>query len=115
MIHFTSPGVDFLAEVDSMTYSVQDAREHLSEILEKVRSGERVLIAEEGSEVAEIRSVHQPVPADDALRRLEGEGLVTLPADDRPSLAEVLRELEEEWRVDPPKPGGLARFLESRG
>jgi prevent-host-death family protein len=98
-----------------MTYSVQDAREHLGEILEKVRSGERVLIAEGGNEVAEIRSPENAVSTDEALRRLEREGIITLPCEDQPSLAEVLRELEEEWRVDPPKPGGLARFLESRG
>jgi prevent-host-death family protein len=98
-----------------MTYSVQDAREHLGEILEKVRSGERVLISEAGNEVAEIRSVEGPVSTEETLRRLEEEGIITPPSADQPSLAEVLRELQEDWRVDPPKPGGLKRFLESRG
>jgi prevent-host-death family protein len=98
-----------------MTYSVQDAREHLGEILEKVRSGERVLISEEGHEVAEIRPVERPTSTEEVLRRLEAEGIITPPSADQPSLAEVLRELEEDWRVDPPKPGGLKRFLDSRG
>jgi prevent-host-death family protein len=98
-----------------MTYSVQDAREHLGEILEKVRSGERVLISEEGHEVAEIRSIERPTSTEEVLRRLEAEGIISPPSQDRPSLEEVLRELEENWRINPPKPGGLKRFLESRG
>jgi prevent-host-death family protein len=98
-----------------MTYSVQDAREHLGEILEKVRSGERVLISEEGHEVAEIRSVESPTSTEEVLRRLEAEGIISPSSQDRPSLEDVLRELEENWRTHPPKPGGLKRFLESRG
>ena len=101
-----------------MTYSVQDARKHLGEILEKVRSGEKVVIAEAGQDVAEIRAVEpikEPVSMEETLRQLEEEGIISPVSEDRPSLEEVLRELQEEWRINPPKPGGLARFLELRG
>jgi prevent-host-death family protein len=102
-----------------MTYSVQDARRHLGEILEKVRSGERVTISEEGRDVAEIRAVgvaaREPVSMEETLRQLEEEGTISPASGKRPSLDEILRELEEAWSIDPPKPGGLARFLESRG
>lgn len=98
-----------------MTYSVQDARERLDEILEKVRSGEDVVISENGKEIAEIRAIRRPSSTEDQLRRLEEEGILSLAPENRPSLEEIRRELEEEWRINPPKPGGLARFLESRG
>jgi antitoxin (DNA-binding transcriptional repressor) of toxin-antitoxin stability system len=101
-----------------MTYSVQDAREHLGEILEKVRSGEKVMISEEGQDVAEIRAVgatREPISVEEALRQLEEEGIISAASGKRPSLDEILRELEEAWSISPPKPGGLARFLESRG
>jgi prevent-host-death family protein len=101
-----------------MTYSVQDARKHLGEILEKVRSGEKVMISEEGQDVAEIRAVEtlrEPVSMEETLRQLEEEGVISAASEQRPSLDEILRELQEAWRINPPKPGGLARFLESRG
>ena len=98
-----------------MTYSVQDARKHLGEILDKVRSGERVVISREGEEVAEILALGKSGSTEEKLRRLEKEGVLSIASELRPSLEEALRELEEEWRSNPPKPGGLARFLESRG
>jgi antitoxin (DNA-binding transcriptional repressor) of toxin-antitoxin stability system len=98
-----------------MTYSVQDTRERLDEILEKVRSGENVVIAEDGREIAEIRAVNRPSSVEETLRQLEEEGILSTAPEEQASLEEVLRELEEQWRINPPKPGGLARFLESRG
>jgi prevent-host-death family protein len=101
-----------------MTYSVQDARQHLGEILEKVRSGEKVMISEEGEEVAEIRAVEplrEPNAMAETFRQLEEEGIISPASERRPSVEEILQELQEEWRINPPKPGGLARFLESRG
>ena len=62
-----------------MTYSVQDAKKHLGEILEKVRSGEKVMISEAGQEVAEIRAVEpsrEPVSMEETLRQLEEEGII---------------------------------------
>jgi prevent-host-death family protein len=93
-----------------MTYSVQDAREHLEEILETVRSGESVVISEGGQEIAEIRSVQREAAAIS-----------------EPSTEAVIRELQEEGVLRAPfvrpqgeltpiavKPGALARFLASR-
>lgn len=97
-----------------MTYSVQDAREHLEEILEAVRSGENVVISEDGKEIAEVRAISRSGSTEEKLRRLEEEGIILPAPEPRPSLEEVLRELEEDWKANPPKPGGLARFLESR-
>jgi len=97
-----------------MTYTVEQARERLSEILQKVQDGERVVISDEGRDVAEIRAVKKPVDPDDPLRHLVEEGIISPAVEPRPSLEEVLQELEEAWRINPPKPGGLARFLESR-
>lgn len=97
-----------------MTYSVQDAREHLEEILETVRSGESVVISEGGQEIAEIRAISRPGSTEENLRRLEEEGFISPAPEYMPSLEEVRRELEEDWKANPPKPGGLARFLESR-
>lgn len=97
-----------------MTYTVQQAQERLSEILRKVQEGERVVISDEGQDVAEVRAVRKPVDPDDPLRELIEEGIILPATEPRPSLEEVRRELEELWRANPPKPGGLARFLESR-
>lgn len=97
-----------------MIYTVQEAQERLSEILQKVREGERVVIEEEGRSVAEIRAVREPASPDDPLRELIEEGIIVPSSEPRASLEEVRRELEEMWRKNPPEPGGLARFLESR-
>jgi prevent-host-death family protein len=103
-----------------LTYTVEDLRERLDEILEQVRAGERVEILENGREIARIQGVRSTAAGsgdldEEALRQLEEEGIsISLAAEPRPSLEEIHRELEEAWRDNPPKPGGLARFLESR-
>lgn len=102
-----------------MTYTVEDLRERLDEILQQVRAGERVEILENGQEIARIQGVRSASagsgdPDEDALRQLEEEGIISRATEPRPSLEDVRRELEELWRENPPKPGGLARFLESR-
>ena len=65
--------------------------------------------------MANAGSLRKPVSIEERLLQLEAEGIVIPPSEGRPSLEEVLRELEEDWRLDPPKPGGLKRFLDSRG
>ncbi|HKI03368.1 MAG TPA: type II toxin-antitoxin system prevent-host-death family antitoxin [Thermoanaerobaculia bacterium] len=97
-----------------MTYTVQEARERLSEILQRVQDGEKVVISEEGREVAELRAVKEPTSMGDTLRELEKEGIISSASEPRPSLEEVLHDLEEAWSIAPPEPGALARFLESR-
>jgi 23S rRNA pseudouridine2605 synthase len=113
VICFRRFGVDLWMEVGTMTYTVQEAQKRLSEILQKVQDGERVILSDEGRSVAEIRAVISVDP-DDPLRELIEEGIIVPASEPRASLEEVLRELEELWRTNPPEPGGLARFLESR-
>lgn len=62
-----------------------------------------------------VRDVRDSFDNEEAIRRLEEEGILSRPVERRATLEEVLQELEEMWRDSPPKPGGLARFLESRG
>ncbi|MEA2599894.1 MAG: hypothetical protein QOF89_886 [Acidobacteriota bacterium] len=102
-----------------MTYTVEELRERLDEILDQVRAGERVEILENGRAIARIQGVRSTAagdgdPIEDTLRQLEEEGIIGRAAEPRPSLEDIHRELEEVWRDNPPKPGGLARFLESR-
>jgi prevent-host-death family protein len=85
-------------------YSPDEARAQFGRILDEVRSGERVVIVDEGRELAEIRSNER---FDDDLEallpRLVKEGLVSLPARPHRPLAPLAS-----------KAGALARFLESR-
>lgn len=88
-----------------MTYSVQDAREHLEEILETVQSGETVVISEGGREIAEVRPAQREATSGKpGTRELQEEG--------------VLRGLfvrpQGELTPIAIKPGALARFLASR-
>jgi antitoxin (DNA-binding transcriptional repressor) of toxin-antitoxin stability system len=87
-----------------MTYSVQDAHEHFREILQKARSGERIVIIEEGREVVEIMGLPpKPDSMEAGYRQLVEEGGIVPSAGPRGELAPI---------VD--APGTLARFLESR-
>lgn len=102
-----------------MTYTVEELKERLDEILQEVRTGERVEILENGQEIARIQGVQSKDAGngpsiEDRLRELEEEGIISRETEPRATLEEVRRELEEAWSVNPPKPGGLARFLESR-
>jgi prevent-host-death family protein len=102
-----------------VTYTVEELKEHLDEILQEVRAGERVEIVENGQEIARIQGVQSKAAGNgdlikDRLRELEEEGVISRETEPRATLEEVSHELEEAWRVNPPKPGGLARFLESR-
>ncbi len=88
----------------SHVYSTYEAKARFSEIIRKVRSGQRVLIAYRGETVAQVSPVE---PA-------------------KLTLAERLKQLEAEGAIGPkPKaigrlgpiakrPGALKRFLESR-
>lgn len=85
-------------------YSTYDAKTHFSEILRKVRAGQRVLVSYHGRPVAEIRPVERKETFEQRLDRLEAEGLL-VPPEHPPGtkMGPVVR-----------KPGALKRFLESR-
>jgi prevent-host-death family protein len=87
-----------------MTYSIQDAQEHFSEILQKARSGERIVIVEEGREVVEITGLPpEPGSMEEGYRQLVEEGVIVPPTGPRGELAPIVE-----------APGTLARFLDSR-
>ena len=99
-------------------FPIQEVREKFDEIVQNARAGERVVITDDGEEIAEvwkIRGAVKPGSFEETLRRLEEEGVISRAPENRPSFEEILRKLEEEWKENPPKPGGLARFLASRG
>ncbi|HSU84543.1 MAG TPA: hypothetical protein VLR69_19170 [Thermoanaerobaculia bacterium] len=101
-----------------VTCSIEEAREKLDEIIRNARGGDKVVILDDGEPIAEIwkiRGAVKPGPVEETLRQLEEEGVISRAPENRPSFEEILRELEEGWKENPPKPGGLARFLASRG
>jgi prevent-host-death family protein len=88
----------------AQTYSAYEAKARFSEIMRKVRAGQRIIISHRGREVAEIR----PLAGRDGgltnrLERLEEEGVVGPHGSPPGRLRPVAR-----------KPGALIRFLESR-
>lgn len=91
-----------------MTYTVEELRERLDEILQQVRAGESVGVLENGQEIARIQGVRSTAagsedPYEEKLRQLEEEGIIIPPSEPRGELVPL---------VD--APGTLAEFLESR-
>lgn len=85
------------------TYSTYEAKAKFSEIIRKVRAGQRVVIAYRGEEVAEIRPIERGNRLEKSLGRLEDRGLLSRARKPTGPLKLLVR-----------KPGALARFLESR-
>lgn len=86
------------------TYSTYDAKARLSEILRRVRGGERVGISYHGQLVAEVTPVEsQREGLENRLRRLEKDGTILPARSPRKTIPRIGR-----------KPGALKRFLESR-
>lgn len=85
-------------------YSTYEAKTRFSEILRKVRAGQRVVVSYHGRVVAEIRPVEEEESFEQRLRRLENEGVIgagAVPA--KSTLRPVAR-----------RPGALKRFFDSR-
>src|SRR5262245_23781296 len=88
----------------SETYSTYEAKAKFSEILRKVRAGQRVVIAYRGEEIAEIRPLEPPGGGfEKSLKRLEEQGRLSRARTPTGPLKPLAR-----------KPGALARFLDSR-
>jgi len=89
-------------------YPVHEAAARLEEILQKVRTGDKAVLTEQGRDIAEIQPIQQVAktgdPVEDALRELEEEGVLSSPG------------IKPEGEITPVavKPGALARFLASR-
>ena len=88
----------------SNVYTAYEAKAKFSELLRKVRGGQRVIISYHGDNVAELRPVERP-PADleASLRELELLGVVGPAATREGELKPLTR-----------RRGALARFLASR-
>jgi prevent-host-death family protein len=85
-------------------YSTYEAKARFSEVMRKVRSGQRVTITYRGEEIAEIRPIDgAPARLEKAIARLEDQGLLS--RGQKP--AGTLRPIAK-------KRGALKRFLESR-
>jgi len=85
-------------------YSTYEAKAKFTEILRKVRAGQRIVIADRGEDIAEIRPLaRNRGQLKRSLRRLEDQGLLSPAETPIGPLKALVR-----------KPGALARFLASR-
>jgi prevent-host-death family protein len=57
--------------------SITEAKNNLSALLDRVKSGSSVLIVDRGRPVARLEPVHGPGPATDRLTRLVRDGVVS--------------------------------------
>jgi prevent-host-death family protein len=88
----------------SQTYSTYEAKAKFSEVMRKVRAGQRVVIAYRGDAIAEIRPIDKAATSlQRALDRLEDRGILSRAEGGDRSLSAVAR-----------RRGALKRFLESR-
>ncbi len=86
------------------TYSTWEAKAKFSEIVRKVRQGQRVYVSYRGERVAEIRPVDDSAMSlEERLSSMENAGLVSRPRR-APGLLPRLAA----------KPGALKRFLDDR-
>ncbi len=86
------------------TYSTYEAKAKFSEVMRKVRAGQRVVIAYRGEEIAEVRPLERAgVGLVKSVARLEDEGVLGRPRKPTGPLRALAK-----------KPGALARFLEAR-
>ena len=88
----------------AQVYSTYEARAKFSEVIRRVRAGQRVVIAYRGEEIAEIRPIVAVTGTlEQAIRRLEDRGVLAASPRRRRPGRPVTR-----------TPGALKRFLESR-
>jgi prevent-host-death family protein len=88
----------------AQTYSTCEAKAKFSEVIRKVRAGQRIVIAYRGERVAEIRPLENPQPGlGKAVAQLEDQGIISRS-----------RTPTGELRPLAKRTGALARFLESR-
>ncbi len=86
------------------SYSTYEAKARFSEILRKVRQGNRVLITYRGREVAEIKPIEQEDKSmGEKLQELRDKGILSGRPTRRPPIKPVAK-----------RPGALQRFLEER-
>lgn len=88
----------------SNVYTAYEAKARFSELLRKVRNGQRVIISYHGEHVAELRPIERPkADLESSLEELESLGVLGPPATRQGGLKPVAT-----------RRGALARFLTSR-
>ena len=87
----------------SGTYSTYEAKARFSELMRKVRNGQRVTISYRGEAVAELRPIQRTDDPAKALKEMEEEGVLAPPRAPQARLEPVAR-----------KRGALKRFLDTR-
>ena len=87
-----------------MSYSIYNAKTHLSEIIRQVKKNHSVIITERGREVARVVPAPASQSREERIRMLEQAGIVIPALSGKPS----------DIRLISRRPGGLKRFLASR-
>ncbi len=88
------------------TFTTYEAKARLSELLRRVRAGERIVITSHGEPVAELRPIEEKTETlDERFERLKREGRISEAVPGSTVLG---------IRPIAARPGGLKRFLESR-
>jgi prevent-host-death family protein len=78
--------------VMGQTYSTYEAKARFSEVIRKVRAGQRIVIAYRGQPIAEIRPIEDPAGTiEKRLARLEDAGLLSPRGDPRGALRPLAR------------------------
>jgi len=93
----------------SQVYASHEAKARFSEILRKVRAGERIVLTYRGVEIAEIRPLPEAGGGLQArLQALVERGRI---------VSDRAKRVQVRWSdlVGEPRPGSLARFLVERG
>jgi prevent-host-death family protein len=86
-------------------YSMYEAKARFGEILRRACAGQRVVIADRGKPVAEVRPIQpREVSLAGRFKGMEEEGLLSRPAKPARRFTPIAR-----------RPGALRRFLDSRG
>lgn len=90
------------------TYSLYDAKAHLSAIVRQVREGQSVIVTVHGEPAVEIRPVERPADTPEA--RLEARIKEMIAA----GMLTPAKNPKAKIRVGKHVPGGLQRFLDDR-
>ena len=88
-----------------MTYSIYEAKTHLSRLIRQVRNRRSVTITDRGRPVAVLKAVEAELSVRDRLARLEAAGIITPDTGVRAS--DVFKPIAR-------RPGALRRFLKER-
>ncbi len=84
------------------TYSVYEAKTHLSEVLRSVKNGAEIVVTERGTPIAKVIPIQKKETLRQRVQRLTTSGHI------------IPRKIKGPLPLGIKKPGGLKRFLEDR-